>query len=178
MPEKVAATYLDTRTNEEMQQFEGGDNNNNNNIPLLPKGMQRTPIHYIPLHILRNAGQYFRVHFSYLEVSGCYPHVVLLARVVELCETPVNESEFPILVIDHHIVWLDVPMHDAHAVAVVQGLEELVQVVTDVVVSQGLVQLLEVGIVHMFENESRGSETTNKIRGKKINMWRHVLHCL
>lgn len=27
------------------------------------------------------------------------------------------------LVVDHHVVWLDVPVHDPHAVAVVQRLQ-------------------------------------------------------
>ena len=53
---------------------------------------------------------------------------------VELGQAPVDESEFAVFVIDHHIVRLDVPVHDAQAVTVVQGLQELVQVEPDVVV--------------------------------------------
>ena len=37
-----------------------------------------------------------------------------------------------------YVVRFDVPMHDAHAVAVVQGLQELVQIIPDVVVRQCL----------------------------------------
>ncbi len=44
-------------------------------------------------------------------------------------------------------------MHDAHAVAVVQRLEELVEVASDVVVCERLVELLEVGVVDVLEDE-------------------------
>ncbi len=44
-------------------------------------------------------------------------------------------------------------MHDAHAVAVVECLEQLVEVASDVVVGEGLVKLLEVCVVDMLEDE-------------------------
>ena len=53
---------------------------------------------------------------------------------VELREAPVDEPELSVLVVDHDVVGLDVSVHDAHAVAVVQSLQQLVQVVPDVVV--------------------------------------------
>ena len=45
-------------------------------------------------------------------------------------------------VIDHDVVRFDVSVHDAHTVAVVQGPQQLVQVVANVVVCQLLVQSL------------------------------------
>ena len=80
--------------------------------------------------------------------------------------------------VDHDIVWLDIPeeqqitlsgasvksqtcdnspVHDPHAVAIVQSLEELVQVAPDVVVCESLVKLLEVSVVDMLEDEGRGA---------------------
>jgi hypothetical protein len=44
----------------------------------------------------------------------------------------------PVFVIDHDVVRFDVPVHDAQAVAVVQSLQELVQVETDVVIGKRL----------------------------------------
>ena len=73
-----------------------------------------------------------------LEVPAGHPHVVLLARVVELRQAPVDQSQSPVLVVDHHVVRLHVAVHDAHAVAVVQGPQQLVQVAPDIVVSQCL----------------------------------------
>jgi hypothetical protein len=58
--------------------------------------------------------------------------------VVELGEAPVDEAQLPVLVVDHDVVRLDVAVHDAHAVAIVERLQKLVQVETDVVVGQGL----------------------------------------
>ena len=71
-------------------------------------------------------------------LPGCDSDVVLLPRVVELCQAPVNEPELSVLVINHDVVGLDVSVHDAHAVAVVQGLQEFVEVVPDVIVGEGL----------------------------------------
>lgn len=57
-----------------------------------------------------------------LEVPRGHPDIVLLARVVELGEAPVNEAEALVLVVDHNVVGLHVAVHYAHTVAVVQGL--------------------------------------------------------
>ena len=64
-----------------------------------------------------------------LEVSGGHPDVVLLAGVVELGEAPVDQTELPVLMVDHDVVGLHVSVHDAHAVTVVERLQELVKVV-------------------------------------------------
>ena len=47
--------------------------------------------------------------------------------------------------VDHDVVRLDVPVHDAHAVAVVEGPQQLVEVAADVVVSQGLEDMSQSG---------------------------------
>ena len=47
---------------------------------------------------------------------------------VELGQPPVNEPQSPVLVVDHDVVRLHVPVHDAHAVTVVQGTQQLVQI--------------------------------------------------
>uniref|UniRef100_A0A182MKF9 C2H2-type domain-containing protein n=1 Tax=Anopheles culicifacies TaxID=139723 RepID=A0A182MKF9_9DIPT len=90
-----------------------------------------------------------------LEVAARDPHVVLLARMVELGQTPVDQTQLAILMVDHHVVWLHVTVHDAQAVAVVERLQQLVQIVPNVVIAERLVELLEVGIVHMLEDECR-----------------------
>ena len=55
-----------------------------------------------------------------LEISARHSHIVLLARVVKLSQSPVYQPQPSVLMVNHHIVWLDVPVHDTHAVAVVQ----------------------------------------------------------
>ena len=59
--------------------------------------------------------------------------------------------------VDHDVVRLDVPVHDAHAVAVIESLQMLIQVVPDVIVRQGLIQLLEVRVVNMLKDKRRSS---------------------
>ena len=48
-------------------------------------------------------------------------------------------------VVDHNIVWLDVSVHDPHTVAVVQSSEQLIEIVSDVIVSELLVEGLKGG---------------------------------
>mmetsp|Transcript_12929 Transcript_12929/g.36903 ORF Transcript_12929/g.36903 Transcript_12929/m.36903 type:complete len:382 (-) Transcript_12929:17-1162(-) len=90
------------------------------------------------------------------EVTRGNADVVLSAGVVELRQTPVDEAELPLLVVDHDVVGLHVAVHDAVGVAIIQRLEQLEDVVPDVVVRQGGVQDLEVGVVHVLEDEGGG----------------------
>lgn len=58
------------------------------------------------------------------------------------------------LVVDDHVVRLDVAVHDAVGVAEVQGYADLVDVVADVKVRERGVQHLEVAVVHILEDEA------------------------
>jgi hypothetical protein len=48
-----------------------------------------------------------------LVVAACDAHIILLVRVVIVSESPVDESEVPLLMVDHNVQWLDVAVHDA-----------------------------------------------------------------
>ena len=52
-------------------------------------------------------------------------------------------THLPVTVINHDVVWFDISVHDAHTVAVVQGSQQLVEIVANVVVCQLLVQSLQ-----------------------------------
>ena len=43
-----------------------------------------------------------------------------------MLDTPINQTKFALLMINHHIVGLHVAVHDAHGVAVAERLEQLV----------------------------------------------------
>ena len=101
---------------------------------------------------------------------------------IELCQPPVNESQSPVLVVDHHVVRLDVSVHNAHAVAVVQCAQQFIEIAfkfndaieiafkerrveednslqqknltSDVVVCESLVELLEVCVVDVLKYQS------------------------
>lgn len=57
--------------------------------------------------------------------------------------------------VDHHIVRLDISVHDALAVAEIQRLQQLENIVANVVVNETRVELAEVGIVDVFEDQTR-----------------------
>lgn len=93
--------------------------------------------------------------FRSLEVSGGHSHVVLLTGMVVFSETPVDESELPVGVVDHDIVRLDVSVHDSLAVAVVQGSQNFEDVVSDVEICEALVESSEIDIssVHVLHDK-------------------------
>ena len=74
---------------------------------------------------------------------------------IKLREAPVNKAQLPLLVVDHHVVRLDVAVHDAIRVTVVQRLQELEYVIPNVVVGQRGVQDFEVRVVHVLEDQAR-----------------------
>lgn len=57
--------------------------------------------------------------------------------------------------IDHNVMRLDITVHDSFAVAEVQGLEQLEDVVSYVVVLEFGVQTPEVSVVDVLEDQRR-----------------------
>ena len=90
------------------------------------------------------------------EVAGSNTHIVLLARVVEFCKTPINETKFPVSVVDHDVVGLDITMHDTLGVTEVEGLQDLEHVVADVEVVEALIKLAEISIAGIDELSDNG----------------------
>ena len=75
---------------------------------------------------------------------------------IELGQTPVDESELSLVVVDHHVVRLDVSVHNSIGVAKVQSLQQFEDVIADVVVEQGGVQDFEVRVVDVLEYQGGG----------------------
>lgn len=89
-----------------------------------------------------------------LEVSTSHSHIVLCVLVVKLCESSVYESELPLVVVDHDVVWLDVSMDDSLAVTVIEGLQHFVHVEANVKVCEGGEKLFEVDVVDVLKYEA------------------------
>lgn len=78
------------------------------------------------------------------EVPGRHPHIVFLLWMIELGQTPVDQSEMSFVMIDHHIVWFHIPVHDSHWMAIIKGLEQFIQIISDLIVRKSLIQLLKI----------------------------------
>ena len=71
-----------------------------------------------------------------LEIPGAHSDIVVFGREVELAKPPVDDSQFFCLMVDDYVLGLDVPVHDAHGVGIVQSLQNLVNVVFAIAWSQ------------------------------------------
>mmetsp|Transcript_35961 Transcript_35961/g.78765 ORF Transcript_35961/g.78765 Transcript_35961/m.78765 type:complete len:235 (-) Transcript_35961:546-1250(-) len=54
-----------------------------------------------------------------LEVTRCDADIVLPSGVVEFRQTPIDETQLPLLMIDHNIMWLNIAVHDAVGMTIV-----------------------------------------------------------
>ena len=75
---------------------------------------------------------------------------------IELSQSPIDESKFAVSMIDHDVVWLDVSVGNTLRVAEIQGTEHLEDVVPNVEIGETLVQCAEVNItsVDVLHNQS------------------------
>lgn len=103
-----------------------------------------------------------------LEVPRRDADVVLPAGVVELGEPPVDQPQLAAGVVDHDVVRLDVPVHDALRVAVVQRHADLVHVVAHVKVRQRGVQHLQ---VERGEGEDEREELSVRPGPSRVELW-------
>jgi hypothetical protein len=76
--------------------------------------------------------------------------------VVELGQTPIDEAQLAVGVVDHDVVGLHIAVHDALRVAVVKGLQDLEHVVADVEIVEALVEFAEVSIASINELGDNG----------------------
>ena len=56
-----------------------------------------------------------------LKIPRTHPHVIILLRQIKLPESPVDNSEFPIVMVDDDVAWFDIPVHYPLGMAVVQS---------------------------------------------------------
>lgn len=84
-------------------------------------------------------------------VPGGDSNIIVDTSVVELCKPPVNEPQCFSLWIDHDILRFHISVDDPHRMRVVQGNEELREVVLDIGHGELVVQDSEVNVVDAFE---------------------------
>ena len=114
------------------------------------------------------------------EISRCNADIVLLSWMVEFSEAPIDETKLPVGVIDHDVVGLHVAMHDALRVAVIECLQNLKHVVSDIEIVEALVQFAEISVASINElsDDCRclGQRVTHDIN--KLDNVHTVLQCL
>jgi hypothetical protein len=74
---------------------------------------------------------------------------------VELGESPIDETQLALFVINHYIVRLNISVHYSIRVTEIQSFQQLKYIIPNVIVGQRRVQLFEIEIVDMFEDERR-----------------------
>ena len=97
------------------------------------------------------------------EVARGDADIVLLARVVEFSQTPIDETKLAVGVVDHDVVRFDIAMHNALGVTVVEGLEDLEHVVADVEIVEALVKLAEVGVTRVDKLSDDGGRLSQRV---------------
>ena len=58
---------------------------------------------------------------------------------VEFGQAPIDQTQLSLLVVNHHVVWLHIPVHDAHGVAIVERFQQFVQIISDLIVGKCLI---------------------------------------
>ena len=91
-----------------------------------------------------------------LEVSTSDTYVVFLARVIEFSKTPINKTELTAGVINHNVVRLNISVHDAVRVGVLERLQNFEGIKSNVHRVELVVELLRLNVWDVFKDKARG----------------------
>lgn len=91
------------------------------------------------------------------EVARGHADIVLLARMVELSQAPIDQAQLAVRVVNHNVVRLHIAVHDSFRVTVVQRFQDLEHVEADVEIIEALVEFAEICVasVHEFRDDGR-----------------------
>ena len=85
-------------------------------------------------------------------VPRSYSDIIRFLRNKVLSKTPINDSKNSLVMVNHHIMRLDVSVHDAHRVAVIKPSQNFIDVKPAVEVCEVFVELAVVEAVDSFED--------------------------
>lgn len=97
------------------------------------------------------------------EVARSHADIVLLAGMVKLRKTPVDETKLARVVVNHNVVWLNIAVHDALRVAEVKSLKNLEHVIPDVEVRELLIKRPEVNITSIDKLHDEGGSLGHRV---------------
>ena len=78
------------------------------------------------------------------EITRGDPHIILLIRMVELSETPINESDLALSVVDHNIMRFHISVDYPLRMTEIQSSEDFIHVKSDIEVCQLLIERSEI----------------------------------
>mgnify|MGYP000893972152 CR=1 FL=1 len=91
-----------------------------------------------------------------LVVPGSHTHVILLVREVVVGKAPIDESQVTLLMVNHDVQGLDVSVHDAVRVGVLERLQNFEGIKSNVHRVELVVELLRLNVWDVFKDKARG----------------------
>ncbi len=99
---------------------------------------------------------------------------------IKLSESPVDQTQLAICVVDHNVVWFHVAVHDSFRVTEIKRLQHFEDVVADIEISECFIKRAEIHVscINKLHNQRRGFRhwITNDV--KKIDDVDPVSKCL
>jgi len=89
-------------------------------------------------------------------ISASDTYVILSVRLVKVSQSPVDNTEVSLLMVNNNIQGLDIAMHDSVAMGVVEGFQDFINIESDVQVVKSTRNLLGLDIRNIFEDKAGG----------------------
>lgn len=97
----------------------------------------------------------FHQEFRAFVISASDTYVILSVRLVKIGQSPVDNTEVSLLMVNNNIQGLDIAMHDSVAMSVVEGFQDFINVESDVQVVKRTRDLLGLDIRNIFKYKAR-----------------------
>ena len=97
------------------------------------------------------------------EVARGDANVVFLTWVIKFSQTPINESQFAVGVIDHDVVRFYVSVHNALRVTEIKCLQDLEHIVANIEVVKALVKFAEISVTGIDKFSNNGWRLSERV---------------
>ena len=74
----------------------------------------------------------FYKKFRSLVIATCNPNIVFVFRLVEVCQSPIDQTQISLVVVNHNVQGLHISVHDSMDMRILQCFQHLVGVQSDV----------------------------------------------
>ena len=80
---------------------------------------------------------------------------------IKLGKTPVDQTQLTALMVNHHVMRFNIPVHDTIAMAELEGLKQFEDIIADIKVAQSWVQNLQKQHNNSAESDTKTRENTH-----------------